>query len=66
MRSRAWLWPASSQPVRYYADNTGSLRGNTDFSLQMWEDAFRCGELALVRVADSNAAERVMADRMLR
>jgi predicted Zn-dependent protease len=58
--SLTFRWPASSQPVRYYADNTGDLRGNVDFSLNMWEDAFRCGELSLVRVADSNSADVIV------
>jgi hypothetical protein len=53
-------WPATSQPVKFYADNVGSLRGNTDFSLQMWEGAFRCGELAMTRVADSNVADVII------
>ena len=53
-------WPATYSPVRYYADNVGALRANVDFSLQQWADAFRCGELSMVRVADSAGADVIV------
>lgn len=53
-------WPASYHPVRVYAEPVGELQANVDAGLQLWANALRCGELTMVRVADSNAADIVI------
>ena len=58
--SLTFSWPASYAPVRYYAENTGALRANVDIALHLWADAFRCGEMSMVRVADSSIADVII------
>lgn len=53
-------WPAAYNPVRVYAEPTGDLRQNVQAALELWESAFRCGELALVMTADSTRADVIV------
>lgn len=50
-------WPAARMPVRVYAEPAGALPANVDSAMVLWVNAFRCNELALVRVADSAQAD---------
>jgi len=53
-------WPASFMPVRYYAKDTLALDANTNAALQLWTNAFRCGEVSTVRVTDSTLADVIV------
>ena len=53
-------WTTARMPVRVYADPTGALPENADSAMVLWVNAFRCGELTLERVADSNVADIIL------
>jgi matrixin len=55
-------WPASHQPVRYYAEPKGSLPVNVDSALALWTGALRCGEINVIRVSDSTTADVVVTN----
>lgn len=50
-------WPGSYQPVRYWAEPVAANVANVFASLQLWVNGFRCGELTLEQVTDSNLAD---------
>ena len=58
--TRWFRWPGGFYPVRVYAENTGSLQVNTDSAIAVWLGAFRCGELSMVRWADSTSADVIV------
>lgn len=53
-------WPASYLPVRVYAEPVGELQDNTVVAKQLWENAFRCGELRMTLTSDSTQADIIM------
>jgi predicted Zn-dependent protease len=58
--SVVFRWPAAFHPVRVYAEPTRLLPGDVDTAMRVWVNAFRCGELSLLRVTDSAAADIVV------
>ncbi len=53
-------WTSARMPVRVYAEPAGALPENTDSAMVLWVNAFRCGELTLERIADSNVADIIL------
>ena len=53
-------WPASYNPVRVYAEPTGELQANTLAAMQLWGNAFHCGELSMQMVSDSTRADIIV------
>jgi predicted Zn-dependent protease len=53
-------WPGAYMPVRVYAEPVGELQANTVAAMQLWANAFRCGELSLVTVTDSTQADIIV------
>src|SRR5262245_13761613 len=50
-------WPDSYEPVRYYAEPVNENVANVTAGLQLWMNAFRCGEMQVQVVADSAQAD---------
>jgi predicted Zn-dependent protease len=53
-------WPASYRPVRVYAEPKGELVTNVTAALELWQGAFRCGEMSFVVATDSTAADIIV------
>jgi len=50
-------WPATRQPVRFWADPRGNMRFLVERAIAAWEDQFLYGELRGVVVSDSTVAD---------
>ena len=54
-------WPASRQPVRFYADPRGAMPGLVMLGITAWEEQFLYGEFRGTVVADSSQADVIVS-----
>lgn len=53
-------WPVDRLPVRYFADDRGTMRSLIERGLGVWEHQFLYGEFTATLVSDSSAADVIV------
>lgn len=55
-------WPPARMPLKVYAEPVGNLPANTDAAITLWSGIVRCGNLSMVRTADSTQADIIIGN----